>query len=312
MFAVVDFETTGLRPGRDQVVEVAVVTVDEFGAVMDEWSTLVKPSVPMAGGGVHGVFQADVKDAPAFREVAGDLLERLNHTVPVAHNARFDSAFLSAEFGRLGRTFPCDWLCTLELAGRLDFSWNRSLRACCANLGVPHDKGHSALVDAQAAARLLAFLSAVAYERGVSIHPPAPLVLEEPMPPPSGRFLHRSAPEDGPNPPLQRLVSRLPGVAVPPDIDQAAGLAYEEMLDRVLEDRRITPDEASALCELAGSWGLTVNDLARIHRGYMSSLADVAIADGAISRSEQEDLGTVADVLGVSRAAVLEDLIAKS
>lgn len=36
MFAVVDFETTCLRPGRDQVVEMAVVTVDDFGTVMDE------------------------------------------------------------------------------------------------------------------------------------------------------------------------------------------------------------------------------------------------------------------------------------
>ena len=182
MFAVVDFETTGLRPGRDQIVEIAVVSVDEFGAVVDEWSTLVKPLVPMDGAGVHGLFTADVMDAPTFRDVAGDLLGRLNSMVPVAHNARFDSAFLEAEFERLGLTIPCEWLCTLELAGRLDFSWGRSLRACCANLGVPHDNGHSALVDAQATTRLLAFLAAVAYERGLSLHLPPPLVLEGPMP----------------------------------------------------------------------------------------------------------------------------------
>ena len=117
MFAVVDFETTGLRPGRDQVVEIAVVSVDEFGTVVDEWSTLVRPIVPMVGGGVHGLFTADVMDAPTFGDVAGDLLGRLNNMVPVAHNARFDSAFLDAEFERLGQTFPCQWLCTLELGG---------------------------------------------------------------------------------------------------------------------------------------------------------------------------------------------------
>lgn len=48
MFTVLDFETTDLRPGRDQVVEIAVVTVNEFGTVVDEWSTLVKPTVPLA------------------------------------------------------------------------------------------------------------------------------------------------------------------------------------------------------------------------------------------------------------------------
>ena len=50
----------------------------------------------------------------------------------------------------------------------------------------------------------------------------------------------------------------------------------------------------------------------RLHRAYISSLADVAIADGFISRTEQQDLGTVAELLGVSRADVLEDLIAKN
>ena len=41
-------------------------------------------------------------------------------------------------------------------------------------------------------------------------------------------------------------------------------------------------------------------------------LADVAISDGVISRAEQQDVGTVTDLLGVSRSAVLEDLIAKN
>ena len=74
----------------------------------------------------------------------------------------------------------------------------------------------------------------------------------------------------------------------------------------------ITSDEALALCELAGSWGVSIEDLGRIHRLYVSALADVAIGDGVISRTEQQDLGAVADLLGVSRAAVLEDLIAKN
>ena len=108
------------------------------------------------------------------------------------------------------------------------------------------------------------------------------------------------------------MVSRLPGASVPADIDQSAGPAYEELLDRVLEDRLIAPDEALALCELAASWGLSMDDLGRIHRAYISSLADVAIADGVISRTEQQYLGTVAYLLGVSRADVLEDLIAKN
>lgn len=58
MFAVVDFETTGLRPGRDQVVKIAVVTVDEFGTVVEEWSTQIKPSGPVGDVSVHGISTA--------------------------------------------------------------------------------------------------------------------------------------------------------------------------------------------------------------------------------------------------------------
>ena len=42
LFAVVDVETSGLRPGRDHVLQIAVVTVDASGDVVDRWSTLVR------------------------------------------------------------------------------------------------------------------------------------------------------------------------------------------------------------------------------------------------------------------------------
>lgn len=311
MFAVVDIETTGLRPGRDRIVEVAVVSVAEDGEVLNEWCTLIDPGGPVRGSRVHGIFSRHIKDAPTFGEVAGDLVERLGDAVFVAHNARFDSAFLTSEFGRIGHDVSWSWLCTLEFAAHLDFSWSRSLRACCANLGVPHDNGHSALVDAQATARLLTFLFAAAYERGVMVPLPPAVEASRLVLPKCGRYVHRPSPVEREGPPLRRLVSRLPGALVPPGADPDAVIAYTELLDRVLEDRLIAPDEAAALCELAGSWGLSMEDLGAIHRLYIAGLADVAMADGVLSREEHEDLGAVADLLGVSRAAVLEDLVVR-
>src|SRR6186997_1183161 len=41
-FAVVDVETSGLRPGRHQVLQIGLVTVDRSGTVLGEWSTLVR------------------------------------------------------------------------------------------------------------------------------------------------------------------------------------------------------------------------------------------------------------------------------
>jgi uncharacterized tellurite resistance protein B-like protein len=174
------------------------------------------------------------------------------------------------------------------------------------------DWGHAALVDAQAAARLLAFLLAAAYERELSPPLPPPLARTGlPAIAPTGRTLLRPRAEDERLvPPLRRLVSRLPAATAPADGNPDAVLAYAELLDRVLEDRRLTQDEAQSLCRLAGSWGLTVDQLGQIHRSYLSSLVDVAMADGVLSRAEHEDLRLFADLLGVDRQAVLDDVVA--
>ena len=42
-FAIIDLETTGLRPKSDRVVEIAIVRTDAWGRPMAELSTLVNP-----------------------------------------------------------------------------------------------------------------------------------------------------------------------------------------------------------------------------------------------------------------------------
>ncbi len=311
MFAVIDLETTGLRPGSDRVVELAVVRLDENRKVVSEWTTLVDPARPVRGTRVHGILTRHVEGAPTFAEIAGDLADRLGEAVLVAHNARFDFAFIEAEYRRLGHSVSCEWLCTLELSSRLDFGVSRSLRACCANLGVPHEQGHAALVDAEAAARLLAFLLAAAYEREIIVPVPVPIPRSAlPAIASTGRVLVRPKPADErPAPPLRRLVVRLPAAMVPPHADAEAVLAYTELLDEAIEDRTVSADEAVALCQLARSWGLSMADLAQIHRAYTSGLVEAAMEDGVLSRAEHEDLRLFADLLGVNRQVVLDDIL---
>src|SRR5690606_1167318 len=135
MYAVIDVETTGLYPGgHDRVVEVAVVHLDNRGAVEDRWCTLVNPGRDLGAQHIHGIRTADVLDAPTFDEIAGRLARLLRGRSPVAHHLRFDLAFLRAEFGRLGVAVPLDvdlGLCTMRLAGRFLPHAGRSLAACC-------------------------------------------------------------------------------------------------------------------------------------------------------------------------------------
>jgi len=118
--AIVDLETTGGRPARDCVTEIAVVEIDG-GEVVSEWSTLVNPgtSIPHWIQALTGITNDMVAAAPAFEDLAADLYERLDGRVFVAHNARFDYGFLRHAFERAGLRFQPRTLCTVSLSRRL-------------------------------------------------------------------------------------------------------------------------------------------------------------------------------------------------
>ena len=91
-FACLDTETTGLSPeGGGKICEVAV-SVSKAGRVLDEFTTLINPGMPMHPDvvAIHGITNDMVKNAPSFQEVLPTLLGVLDNCVIVAHNADFD------------------------------------------------------------------------------------------------------------------------------------------------------------------------------------------------------------------------------
>src|SRR5688500_1267974 len=119
-YAVIDVETTGFSPATgDRIVEIAIARVDARGRIEDEYSTVLNPGRDVGPVFVHGISNSEVQDAPRFEDVAGELLDRLDGAVVVAHNAVFEERFLAAEFGRLGLQLPLNpALCSLWLARR--------------------------------------------------------------------------------------------------------------------------------------------------------------------------------------------------
>ena len=315
-FAVIDLETTGVYP-NDRVVEVAIVRADPSGAVIDEYATLVNPRRDIGPTPIHGIMAEDVLHAPVFEDIAGDVAHRLDGAILAAHNLRFDLRFLEAELGRCGVTVPAmPALCTLDLAFRICPKLpSRKLGWCCEEAGVRHEDEHNALGDARATAALLSVYLRRAVERGWCALPelgcevyglPHPSWLASVRP--SGKCLCRSAAADRARQErtyLARLVERLAGN----DACDARTAEYMALVDRVLEDRIVTRDEAEALVTAAVSWGMTREDVLGAHRVYLSSLAAQALADGVVSPVERRDLEAVCDMLGLHRAA-LDELLA--
>jgi len=180
-YVVVDVETTGTRPGWDRVIEVAAVRL-ERGRIVDRWRSFCRPDrrVPAFITRITGIGDDDVTDAPAFDEIAGDLLRRLKDAVFVAHNARFDAGFLRAEFARAGRAWTPRVLCTVRLARALVPGLaGYSLDRVTSHFNVVIENRHRALGDAEATAEVLRLLLRRRAARRVveaELHDPAPPV----------------------------------------------------------------------------------------------------------------------------------------
>src|SRR6185295_601420 len=62
-FVVFDVETTSRDVKQGSLVEIGAVRISG-GQIVDRWSTLVNPGVPIIGRQLHGITSDDVKDAP--------------------------------------------------------------------------------------------------------------------------------------------------------------------------------------------------------------------------------------------------------
>jgi DNA polymerase III epsilon subunit family exonuclease len=169
-YVVVDLETTGLRPGSSGICEIGAVRLRGF-EVEAEFQTLVDPGRPIdaAASAVTGLRTAQLRGAPSPAEAVGRFLAFAGDGVLVAHNARFDLAFLDRETERLtGSRVGSAVVDTVRLArtllagrvpsfglGQLAWFLDTSERPC-----------HRALPDARATAELLLALIGLAQERG--------------------------------------------------------------------------------------------------------------------------------------------------
>ena len=169
-FVVVDLETTGLRPGSSHICEIGAVRVREL-ELEEEFELLVDPGVPIGPtiSALTGLRDAELRGQPHPAIAVRRFLEFAGDAVLVAHNARFDLAFLDRETERLtGARLAGPVVDTVGLARRL--LAGRTRRAGLSSLsqffGTEARPCHRALPDAQATAEILLQLIGLAQERG--------------------------------------------------------------------------------------------------------------------------------------------------
>jgi DNA polymerase-3 subunit epsilon len=158
---VFDTETTGLDPASgDRIVEIGCVEMINRAETGRHFHAYFNPErlMPAGAEAVHGLSDIFLSDKPRFRERVEDLIEFIEDSPLVAHNASFDFGFLNYELGMCGRPVICTsrMVDTLALARTKHPGAKHSLDALCTRFGVDRSQRikHGALLDAQLLAQV--------------------------------------------------------------------------------------------------------------------------------------------------------------
>jgi DNA polymerase-3 subunit epsilon len=158
---VFDTETTGLNPaGGDRMVEIGCIEIFNRVETGRHFHAYFNPDrdMPFEAQEIHGLSNLFLSDKPRFSEIAEELLDFLEDSPLVAHNAGFDFGFLNFELERCGR--PCVSMSrmvdTLTLARSKHPGAKHSLDALCVRFGIDRSQRikHGALLDAQLLAQV--------------------------------------------------------------------------------------------------------------------------------------------------------------
>jgi DNA polymerase-3 subunit epsilon len=121
-----DTETTGFGP-RAEIVDIAVVSA--AGEVVLE--SLVKPSrrIPADAIAIHGITNADVRDAPAWCDLYQDLLRVLDGRRVIVYNVIFDRQMVNQACERHTLAAPAaDWECAMRKYAGFHGNWDPGKR----------------------------------------------------------------------------------------------------------------------------------------------------------------------------------------
>lgn len=151
-YAVIDFETTGLSPRHDRIIEVGVVLVRNH-CIVDTFSELMDPGfrIPSYITDLTGISTAMLKGKPAPEKIMPKVRQIIGDCPCVAHNAPFDRGFFTAEMGRAKIDCQPAFFCSMLLSRRLvQDAPSHKLGSLVQHLGLqtpPGMRAHRALAD---------------------------------------------------------------------------------------------------------------------------------------------------------------------
>ena len=323
-FVVIDVETTGLSPKSDRILEIALLEYTD-GKISKEFVTRFNPEGPVGATEIHGITDADVVNSPKFIDYSNEILSFVDGKTIVAHNARFDLAFLRNELLYAG--FEISWLpaiCTFE-ASRYYFPNldRRKLIDCCLEAEIVLSDAHSALGDAKATGALMQYYLTPTkhpkprHEDVILIQNPARLEVKRVA---SKKFPERRHPvvraaiqrakerekNEDLNQNYEALRNALKACSLSAVLNRPLDAGTETYLGKLfefLDDGVLSDEERGSLKDLGSTYDLDEKKQLDAHEILLLALAFQAVQDETVSILERDELNRLAQVLGLDEKA---------
>lgn len=173
-----DTETTGPKPDKDNIVQLAMIMTNSSGRVLGVFSSLLSPelfqSISAGAKSVHGIEETECRDMGINPLSAIKLFTKWSSTCRdlVCHNYEFDATLVNNTAKKLGQLPPTEgkrtW-CTMRQTTELtkipfqdrhgnvkpskDFKWPKLQELHQHLFDQPFEGAHDALQDVQATKR---------------------------------------------------------------------------------------------------------------------------------------------------------------
>lgn len=312
-FAILDCETTGLDSKKNRILELSVIHWDLISGTKNEWVQRFNPQGSVGATEIHGITDDDVSEMPIFTELAQDIVKMLQGNVLVAHNAKFDLAFLRYELDRSGWKMPyVNGFCTLQeskyFLPHLD---RRRLIDCCDAIGVNLEGAHSALGDARATRDLLSYyidmsVKPVLNSSQINLmksdmslawptrptQQPKPFKFVEPKKGSSNK-------SDDFRKFIKDAISGVNMARVIRDVDLNGANEYVEKVLEAIEDGLIDSAEQNAIDLISETLELSDEITSKLNRSILREACIQVWLDGSVSTAEREYVTRLSELLKI-------------